>query len=195
MIQVKNSGIIFEKLFQSPVIIDIMEKNPSLTEEKIKELYKKQWKVIGNFVREKKGFNIDIAGLGYFIYNYFPIPLYSFYKNAWIQMALSKKPWPPDKEERYDRSIRTLIENINRNNVILRELYDKHPQYKEKFQVYWTRALTKNNQGFFKQTLGYLRRFLEEFDVHVSDEVYERTYQNAKEDMRFMFQPKVSDSV
>jgi len=110
-------------------------------------------------------------------------------------MALSKKPWPPDKEERYDRSIRTLIENINRNNVILRELYDKHPQYKEKFQVYWTRALTKNNQGFFKQTLSYLRRFLEEFDVHVSDEVYERTYQNAKEDMRFMFQPKVSDSV
>jgi hypothetical protein len=193
MIHVKSANIIFEKLFDSPVIIRIMKDNPSITEEKIKELYRTQWKEVGQFIRQKKGFNFDVVGFGHFVYNYFPIPIYTYYKEAWIELTLAKRPWPPEKQEYYERSIRTLIENINRNNAILKEMYEKHPQYKEKFKTYWTNVLLYNKQGFFKQNLRYFRRFLEKFDVCISDEIFERTYQNAKNDLRFLHVPTLSN--
>lgn len=194
MIPMKHYTAVFDTLFDRPVIKKLMDENPNITKELIKELYKKQWSFLGEFLRKKQGYNIDIVGLGIFSYNYLNIPLYNYYKEFWIKNITSKKPWHEKRVKYYEDSIANTLNYIHKSDLILIEIYEKHPQYKEKFKVYWRNVLYNNNKKFYRDTLVYFRGYLEKFELYIPDEIFEKTYTNAKENLQLVCKPTSIDS-
>ena len=169
-----------EKVMNSDRIKEIMKEYPGIDQEYILELYRIQWKTIGEKLRNKESGRIVIYNFGTFEVNIYSFPRYIAQKERTIDRI------------KYNSGDAKTIEKhqiaIDKMKKILYDLHEKGGPMKEKFRTYWERSFLNKNQNSYakrrnKDLSRYIRRVLEEFNICFSDEEFEAFYPEQEGDV------------
>lgn len=161
------------ELKKDPRILEIMEKHPEITPDVVGTLYKRQWIEIASFLREKKGYNLAIPGLGYFKFKVMNIPHFLSLKIEELN-NMEHKFEIYEKNEYLVPRIEAHRFSIDQTKSIVLEFYKKHPIHAAAFRQYWKDKFLTSPRNFRLASL--LRGILADIDIQFSEEEYQRRY-------------------